>query len=96
MILEIDEILNKYKCKVIILIIIEMILMIFFWYFVTSFCHVYKATQKSWLLDSLLSILIRAIIELMISFGLAKLYILAISGESQCLYKFVMFLYNFS
>ena len=94
--LEIDEILNKYKCKIIILITIEMILMIFFWYFVTAFCHVYKATQLSWLLDSFISILFRAIIELLISFGLAKLYKVAIAGESPCLYKFVMFMYNFS
>ena len=86
-ILEIDEILKKYKLKVTILIIIEMILMIFFWYFVTAFGHVYKATQISWLLDSLLSILSRAIIELLISFGLAKLYRIAVSSESYCLYK---------
>jgi len=95
-IIEIDEILKKYKCKIVILIIIEMIIMIFFWYFVTAFCIVYNATQMSWLLDSLLSILSRAAIELLYSFGLAKLYRIAITGESHCLYKFVMFLYNFS
>ena len=94
-ILEIDEILKKYKIKVTILIIIEMILMIFFWYFVTAFGHVYKATQISWILDSLLSILSRAIIELLISFGLAKLYRMSVSSECYCLYKFVMFMYNF-
>ena len=93
--LEIEEILKKYKTKVIILIIIELILVIFFWYFVTAFCHVYEATQISWLVDSCLSILSRAIIELLISFGLAKIYGMAISAESHCLYKFVMFLYNF-
>ena len=95
-IIEIDEILKKYKRKIVILIIIEMIIMIFFWYFVTAFCIVYNATQMSWLLDSLLSILSRAAIELLYSFGLAKLYRIAITGESHCLYKFVMFLYNFS
>ena len=93
--LEIEEILRKYKIKITILIIIELILMVFFWYFVTAFCHVYAATQKSWLLDSCISILIRAIIELLISFGLAKLYRMAVSSECYCLYKFVMFLYNF-
>ena len=93
--LEIEEILKKYKTKVIILIIIELILVIFFWYFVTAFCHVYEATQISWSVDSCLSILSRAIIELLISFGLAKIYGMAISAESHCLYKFVMFLYNF-
>ena len=71
---EIENILKNYKMKIIILIIIGLILMIFFWYFVTAFCHVYKATQISWLIDSSISILSRAIIELLISFGLAKLY----------------------
>jgi hypothetical protein len=93
--LEIEQILKKYKVKVIILIVIEFILMIFFWYFVTAFCHVYNATQISWLLDSLTSILIRAIIELLMSLGLAKLYIMAIVTECHCLYKILMFLYNF-
>ena len=92
---EIDQVLKKYKIKVIILIIIELILVIFFWYFVTAFCHVYKATQTSWLIDSCLSILSRMIIELLISLGLAKLYIISINAEIHCLYKFVMFLYNF-
>ena len=95
-IFEIDEILKKYKLKITILIIIEMILMIFFWYFVTAFGHVYKATQKSWLLDSLLTILIRAIIELLICLGLAKLYRIAVYSKIYCLYKIVMFIYNFS
>ena len=41
-IMEIDEILKKYKIKIIILIMIEIVLMVFYWYFVTTFCHVYK------------------------------------------------------
>ena len=69
--------------------------MLFFWYFVVAFCHVYKATQKSWLFDSFLSILYRTIIELLISFGLAKLYRIAVNSEIHCLYKITMFLYNF-
>ena len=92
---EIDEILKKYKIKIIILIIIEMVLMLFFWYFVIAFCHVYEATQISWLIDSGICILIRAIIELLISFGLAKLYRVSIDGECYCLYKVIMFMYNF-
>ena len=90
---EIDEIIRKYKTKVLILIIIELMLMLFFWYFVTAFCHVYNATQLSWLLDSFLSILSRAAIEIIISSGFAKLYKISITGT--CLYKIVMFLYNF-
>ena len=94
-IFEIDLILKKMKIKIIILIIIELIIMLFFWYYVTAFCHVYFSTQISWLIDSSSSILSRAIIELLISLILAKLYRISIDGEIHCLYKFVMFLYNF-
>ena len=69
--------------------------MLFFWYYVTAFCHVYISTQTSWLIDSALSILSRVIIELLISLFLAKLYRISIDAEIRCLYKFVMFLYNF-
>ena len=93
---EIDIILNKYKVKITILMIIEIIIMIFFWYYVTAFCHVYSSTQISWILDSLLSMLSRAIIEMLVSFLLAKLYRLAVGSENHCIYKFVMFLYNLS
>ena len=94
-VLEIEEILKKYKIKIITLIIIEFIFMIFFWYYVTAFCHVYHATQLSWLFDSFLSLLSRVIIELLICLGLAKLYTIAISSGFYCLYKIVMFFYNF-
>ena len=48
---EIGKILKKHKIKVIILISIELSLILFFWYYVTAFCHVYSSTQTSWLLD---------------------------------------------
>ena len=44
---EIENILKCYRIKNIILISIEMILFLFFWYFVTAFCHVYSSTQTS-------------------------------------------------
>ena len=91
---EIDDILKKYKIKMIILISVEFVLVIFFWYFVTAFCHVYEATQTSWLIDCFLSMLYRAFIEIAISFGLTKLYRVALTGDIHCLYKIIMFLYN--
>ena len=44
---EIGKILKNYKIKIYIFIIIEIIMMLFFWYYVTVFCHVYNNTQKS-------------------------------------------------
>ena len=92
---EIEKILKRHKLKAIVLIIIEISLMIFFWYYVTAFCHVYPNTQISWLLDSFLSMLSRFIIELLISLGFAKLYRMAVEANTECLYKFVLFFYCF-
>ena len=92
---EIEKILKKHKIKVIILISIESILMLFFWYYVTAFCHVYSRTQTSWLLDSFLTLLSRLIIELLFLLGFAKLYRIAVESNIECLYKLVIFLYCF-
>jgi len=92
---EIENILKKYKIKIICLIIIELIFMLFFWYYVVAFCHVFKSTQISWILDSSLSMLSRIIIDALICFGLAKLYRIAVDSEMSCLYKVVIFLYGF-
>ena len=45
---EILTIFKKYKIKLFFLFFIQIILIIFFWYFVTAFCHVYSSTQSSW------------------------------------------------
>ena len=92
---EIENILKKHKIKVITLIIIEEIFMIFYWYYVTAFCHIYTKTQLSWLLDSFLSMVSRFIIEILVSLGFAKLYRMSVESNIKCLYKVVMFFYCF-
>ena len=69
--------------------------MLFFWYYVTAFCHVYQSTQVSWILDSLISMIFRIIIDLLICLGLAKLYRFSIKVNIECIYKICLFLYDF-
>ena len=95
-IIEIEKVLTKFKIKMIILIIIEFSLMLFFWYYVTAFCHVYNKTQYSWLFDSFLSILSRTIFDFLIPLGLAKLYRMAVESNIKCIYKVVLFFYSFA
>ena len=71
-------------------------LILFFWYFVTAFCHVYSSTQSSWLLDSFLSILSRFFFEIIFGFLFAKLYRIAVSSNVKTLYKILMCIYDFS
>ena len=92
---EINNILNRHRIKVIILSFIEFSLMLFFWYYVTAFCHVFSSTQISWLLNSFLSIISRLVIELLGSLLLAKLYRMAVEANSHCFYKIVLFFYSF-
>ena len=92
---EIEKILKIYKIKVFIFIFIELVLMLFFWYYVTIFCHVYRTTQKSWLLDSFLTILSRIIIDCLLCLGFAKLYRMAVESNIHCLYKLSLFFYSF-
>ena len=93
---EIENILKCYRIKNIILISIEMILFLFFWYFVTAFCHVYSSTQTSWLLDSFLSILSRLMLELIFGFLYAKLYQISVGANIETFYKILICIYDFS
>ena len=92
---EINKILKIFKIKTTILIIIEFLLMLFFWYYVTAFCHVYNSTQMSWLLDSFLSILSRTVIDFLFPLLLAKIYRIAVESNVRCLYNIILFFYSF-
>ena len=92
---EIEKILKKHKTKVFVFMFIEFMLMLFFWYYVTVFCHVYSSTQKSWLIDSLLTMLSRIIINFLLCLGFAKLYRMAVEANVQALYKLSLFFYSF-
>ena len=94
--IEVNRIMKTYKVKVIIFYIVEFLCMIFFWYYVTIFCYMYKKTQLSWLTDCLLTIVIRIIIDFFLNFIFAFLYKLSINISSNCFFKTITFIYCFS
>ena len=57
----VENILQKYKCKIFILFFVEIIFMLFFWYYTVVFCHVFSGTQISWIINSILSMISRII-----------------------------------
>ena len=93
---EIENILKYFKVKIFLLVLIETILILFFWYFVTAFCHVYSSTQTSWILDSFLAIFSRFVIEIIFGFLFAKLYRIAVASNCSTLYKILICIYDFS
>ena len=50
-----NSILKCLKIKLSIFFVISSLLMLFFWYFISCFCSVYKNTQKTLIIDTLIS-----------------------------------------
>ena len=92
---EIREISSKLKNKIIIFLISEFSLMLFFYYFVTAFCEVYKKTQVSWIIDFLTSYLLSILTEIFLTWILTLFYIVSIRYKIKFVYTIVLFIYNF-
>ena len=91
---EIKKIFSNLKCKIILFIIFEFIIMLFFYYFVTAFCEVYKNTQINWLEDFLSSFMLSfagGIIEALV---IAVFYVISLKYKSKFIYKISLFFYN--
>ena len=61
---KISKINKCLKVKLAFFIILEFSVMIFFYYFVSAFCEVYKNTLGSWIIDFLVSVVINFPIEI--------------------------------
>ena len=85
----------KYlKFKIVCFIIIEFLIMVFFFYYITAFCEVYKDTQFSWLYDSFTSFLFSFPLEFLISLIISLLYIISIKKKIKFIYNVAIFLYS--
>jgi hypothetical protein len=94
--MNIYDIIKKLKIKILIFIILECTLLLFFFYFVTAFCEVYQKTQISWLCDSFVSFIFSFPIEFFLAFINASFYKLSLVKKSSLLYRIVMVIYNLS
>jgi hypothetical protein len=88
------EINRKLKIKIIIFIILEFLIMLFFFYFVTAFCEVYRNTQISWLIDSFVSFILSFPMEFLYAFFIAIFYKISIQFQIKWLYKIIMVFYS--
>ena len=92
--INIKKIIKNLKIKILIFIVTELLIMLFFYYFVTSFCEVYKETQISWITDSFVSFLLSFPLEFANALLITILYKLAINKKIRLLYIIVIFFYN--
>jgi len=88
------EINRKLKIKIIIFIILEFLIMLFFFYFVTAFCEVYNKTQISWIIDSFVSFILSFPMEFLYALFIAIVYKISISVQIKWLYKLIMVFYS--
>ena len=91
---ELNKIYKYLKIKIISYIFIDLIFLVFFLYYITAFCEVYKNTQISWLTDSFVSFLMSILVELFMSFLCAVFYKLSIKYKFKTLYIVVLFFYE--
>ena len=85
---------KKLKIKLIFYIIIEFLLILFFFYFVTAFCEVYRKTQASWVFDSAVSFILSILFELSISLFISSLYLTSVKYQIKFIYNLVLFIYR--
>ena len=91
---DLNSIYKILKIKIVIYIVIEFLLLSFFFYYITAFCEVYKNTQVSWISDSLVSFLMSILVEIGMSFLVASFYMISITYRLKSLYSIVMFFYS--
>ena len=62
------EIIKSYKYRLIFFLTLDFILIIFFWYYVSSFCAVYVGTQSAMIISSLFALLFGSILQFLFAF----------------------------
>ena len=85
--LKLEKIIKTLKLKNILFIFIEFIFLLFFYYFTTAFCEVYKSTQKSWIIDCATSFIMSIFVEILLAFIIAILYHCSIRNKIYCFYR---------
>ena len=67
-------------------------LLLFFFYFTTAFCEVYKKTQITWIIDCLTSFILSILSEILIAFLITIFYIVSVKKKSKILFCIIRLL----
>ena len=87
--------MNILAIKFVFYYIISFILLIFFWYYISMFCVIYRNTKVHLLKDTFMSFLLSLFFPLFtyLIIGILRIYSLSHSkNKRECLYKFSQFL----
>ena len=87
--------LKKLRNKLIFYYIFLFSLGIFFWYYVSAFCAVYRNSQKYWFIGCFESFLIDSLSSIGICLILALFRFISLKKRIKCLYRLVKFINMF-
>ena len=87
----INKILKNLKIKISLFFIIELILMIFYFYLSTAFCTIFKYTQINIIKDSVISFLLALPTSFLTALVLTILYKISLKYKIELLYKIILF-----
>ena len=90
--IEVQKLISRLKIKFFLFYLINLVLMLFFWYFLSTFCSVYENTQIILFKDSAISLLISLIYPFILYLLPAALRIIALRSKK----KDKRFLYKIS
>ena len=93
---QVESILKCLKIKITIFFITEILILLFFLYYITSFCSVYKKTQVSWIYDIIISYILSFFISLGISLACSIIYLISYKKKIKFLYIITIFIYEHS
>ena len=91
---KIEAILKFLKIKIIIFFALELIIMLFFLYYITVFCHVYKNTQISWIYNILISYIFSFLVSLGVSLVFSFIYLISCKKKIKFLYMISLIVYQ--
>ena len=91
--ISVKKIIKCLKLKIAVFFIVEYIIMLFFWYYVTAFCHVYHNTQTSWLMDCIVSFLCSILYNGIFALAFTIIYFISVKFKQKWMYKIAIFFY---
>ena len=91
---QIEQIMDSQNKKNYAFFIIEIIIMLIYWYYITAFCHVFSNSQTSWIFNTFFTIVFRYIFDCSFCLLFSLLYLIALDQKSQSLYNIALFFYN--
>ena len=89
---EISELIKEIFKKIKILIIINYIVIIFSWYYLSCFNNVYPNINKEWIISSIFIIIIMIILPFIITFIETSIRFISIQIETEKLFKLSLLL----